>query len=76
MNVRDRIPQELQQGALATLAQLSHAEILAPYLTQRLAKDGASLAVSIISTALLRESGELYAIATTERPAPSTAPST
>ena len=74
MNVRDRIPKELQKGALATLAQLSRAEILAPYLTHRLAKDGASLAVSIISTALLRESGELYAIATTERPAPSAAP--
>ena len=74
MNVRDRIPKELQKGALATLAQLSRAEILAPYLTQRLTKDGASLAVSIISTALLRESGELYAIATTERPAPSAAP--
>ena len=76
MNVRDRIPTGLREGALATLARLSHAEILAPYLTQRLAKDGTSLAVSIISTALHRETGELYAIATTERPAPSTAPST
>jgi len=67
MNVRDRIPEGLREGALATLAQLSRAEILAPYLTQRLAKDGSSVDVSIISTALLKEGGEMYAIATTER---------
>jgi two-component system, chemotaxis family, CheB/CheR fusion protein len=67
MNVHNRIPQELRKGALATLAQLSRAEVLEPYLTQRLAKDGSSLSVSIISTALMGEDGQLYAIATTER---------
>ena len=67
MNVHDRIPQDLREGALATLAQLSRAEVLEPYLTQRLAKDGSSVAVSIISTALMGEDGQLYAIATTER---------
>lgn len=67
MNVRDRIPQELRKDALAKLRQLSQAEILEPYRTQRITKQGTVLAVSIISTALLNESGEMYAIATTER---------
>jgi len=67
MNVRDRIPEGLREGALATLAKLSRAEILEPYLTQRLAKGGSSVDVSIISTALVKEGGEMYAIATTER---------
>ena len=46
---------------------LSEAEVLEPYLTQRLDKHGAVLTVSIVSTALFDESGGLYAIATTER---------
>jgi two-component system CheB/CheR fusion protein len=67
MNVQDRIPQALRKDALERLRQLSQAEILEPYRTQRLTKQGAVLAVSIISTALLNETGEMYAIATTER---------
>jgi two-component system CheB/CheR fusion protein len=67
MNVRDRIPKELRERALDTLSQLSRAEILEPYFTQRITKDGAVKEVSIISTALVNESGEMYAIATTER---------
>ena len=67
MNVRQRIPEELRDKALATLRQLSQAEILEPYRTQRLDKQGAVLTVSIVSTALLDEDGNMYAIATTER---------
>ena len=67
MNVRDRIPPELREGALDKLAQLSRAEILEPYRTQRLTKDGRVKDVSIISTSLIDEAGEMYAIATTER---------
>ena len=67
MNVRDRIPQEMREKALAKLKQLSQAEILEPYLTQRMNKQGAILKVSIISTALINETGDVYAIATTER---------
>jgi len=69
MNVRVRIPQELREGALDTLAKLSRAKILEPYRTRRLTKSGASVEVSIISTALLDEVGKIYAIATTERTA-------
>ncbi|MEI6673636.1 MAG: chemotaxis protein CheB [Verrucomicrobiota bacterium] len=67
LNSRERIPQNLREGALSTLAQLSQAEVLAPYRTLRLTKDGATVKVSIISTALLNADGEIYAIATTER---------
>ena len=67
MNVHDRIPQNLRSGALAKLVQLGQAEVLEPYRSQRIAKDGSVVEVSIISTALLNETGQLYAIATTER---------
>ena len=67
MNARDRIPPELREQALARIHQLSQSEILEPYLTERLAKNGKTLNVSLTSTALLNEAGEMYAIATTER---------
>ncbi|TRZ99154.1 MAG: PAS domain S-box protein [Deltaproteobacteria bacterium] len=68
MNVRDRIPQKLREEALGTLRRLSQAEVLEPYRTQRIAKGGVVVEVSIVSTALVDEAGEMYAIATTERP--------
>jgi two-component system CheB/CheR fusion protein len=67
MNVRERIPVALRDDALATLASLSRAEVLQPYMTQRLTLDKAVLDVSIISTALMDAQGKMYAIATTER---------
>jgi two-component system CheB/CheR fusion protein len=67
MNVRDRIPVALRGRALANLASLSRAEVLQPYLTQRLTRDEQVLDVSIISTALIDAQGEVYGIATTER---------
>jgi two-component system CheB/CheR fusion protein len=70
MNVRDRIPERLRKDALTKVIQLSGAEILEPHLTQRIAKDGSILDVSIISTALVDEEGKMYAIATTERAKP------
>jgi two-component system CheB/CheR fusion protein len=73
MNVRDRIPQPQRENALAKLVQLSRAEVLQPYRTQRLTNQGAVVDVTIISTALLNEAGQMYAIATTERRMPSTA---
>ncbi|MBU1341283.1 MAG: PAS domain-containing protein [Proteobacteria bacterium] len=67
MNVRDRIPEGLQKEAQAKVYQLSQEKNLAPHLTQRIAKDGSVVEVSIISTALVNEAGQMYAIATTER---------
>ncbi|MCX6545718.1 MAG: PAS domain-containing protein [Acidobacteria bacterium] len=67
MNVRDRIPPKLREEALAKLARLSRADILEPYRTRRITKAGAIVDVSIISSALVNEAGQVYAIATTER---------
>ena len=67
MNVRTRIPAAQQEAALAKVHQLSQAQTLEPYVTQRLTKDGAVLEVSLTSTALVNAAGEMYAISTTER---------
>jgi len=67
MNVRDRIPAALRAEALDKVHQLGQAEILEPYCTQRIAKGGATVDISMVATALLNETGEMYAIATTER---------
>jgi two-component system, chemotaxis family, CheB/CheR fusion protein len=67
MNVRMRIPKVLQEKALAQVRQLSGAQTLAPFSTQRLTKDGRVLDVDLTATALLDETGQMYAIATTER---------
>ena len=67
MNVRDRIPKSLHAKALGRVRELSESVVLEPYHTQRIAKDGRVLNVSLTSTALVDESGDMYAIATTER---------
>jgi two-component system CheB/CheR fusion protein len=67
MNVRDRIPPGLQEDAVAKLLQLSQAQILAPYRTQRITKSGVVAEVWITATALLNQAAQIYAIATTER---------
>ena len=67
MNVRDRIPEPLRKDAMARLIQLGQAVILEPYRTERITKQGAVVKASIISTALLDETGTMYAVATTER---------
>jgi two-component system CheB/CheR fusion protein len=67
MNVHDRIPKGLRNNAMSQLQQLGKAEILEPYRTQRLTKTGKIVEVSIISTALVNEAGQMYAISTTER---------
>jgi two-component system CheB/CheR fusion protein len=67
MNVRDRIPQGLREEALAKLHQLCQAEILEPYRTERITKDGNVVEVWMTPTALMNEAGQMYAIATSER---------
>jgi len=67
MNIRDRIPEAQRKEALATLQQLSRAEILEPYRTQRIAKTGAVVEIWMTATALVNEAGQMYAIATTEQ---------
>jgi two-component system CheB/CheR fusion protein len=67
MSVRDRIPEGLREEALRKVHQLSQAEILEPYHTQRIAKEGTVIEVWLTATALVNEAGQVYAIATTER---------
>ena len=71
MNVHERIPEDLRANELLNLTQLCHSTILEPYRTRRLTRDGPSIDVFVIATALFNESGAIYAIATTERKAPS-----
>ena len=67
MNVRGLIPKELQKEELSKVQQLSETAILEPYSTQRICKNSEIVTVSMISTALINETGKMYAIATTER---------
>jgi len=67
MNVSSLIPESRKEEELATLKKLSHAEVLEPYRTQRLAKDGRIVEVWLTVTSLVNGVGEAYAIATTER---------
>ena len=66
-NIRDLIPQDAQDKALVIIWQLSRAEVLQPYRTERIAKDGRILRVTLTATALVRDDAEMYAVATTER---------
>lgn len=70
MPAGDRIPAALRPGALGQVQQLSRGKILAPFQTQRLARDGAPVDVRITASALVDEAGQIYAIATTERKSP------
>ena len=67
MNIRDLIPEGQQEKSLAMVKQLARAEVLEPYRLQRIAKDGRIVEVWLTATALMNETGEAYAIATTER---------
>jgi len=67
MNIRSLIPASRKEEELATLKKLSRAEVLEPYRTQRLTKDGRIMEVGLNATSLVNEDDEVYAIATTER---------
>ncbi|MDD2367904.1 MAG: PAS domain S-box protein, partial [Sulfuricurvum sp.] len=67
MNVRDRIAGADQREEISKIKHLSRSEILEPYTSQRLCKDGSLSDVRITATALVNSAGEIYSIATTER---------
>jgi two-component system CheB/CheR fusion protein len=66
-NIREMIPDHLFEDALATARRLARSEVLQPYRTQRVAKDGRTVTVWVTASALVNSDGEAYAIATTER---------
>jgi two-component system CheB/CheR fusion protein len=67
MNIRDLTPESQREEALSIVKQLSLAKVLQPYRSQRISKAGRILNVVLTATALVNNSGDAYAIATTER---------
>ena len=47
--------------------ELGRAEVLKPYRTQRITRDGRTLEVTLTASVLVNADGEAYAISTTER---------
>ena len=66
-NIRELVPEQMREQAIATTLELSKSKILAPYVTQRLRKDGQLVNVMITATALVNQDGQIYAFSTTER---------
>jgi len=67
LNARELVPAELRDQALALARQLSLGHVVAPHCTRRLARDGQSFEVWLTVTALIGPTGNVYAIAATER---------
>jgi two-component system, chemotaxis family, CheB/CheR fusion protein len=67
MNISKLIPAGRKTEELAIVKQLGQAEVLKPYATKRLAKDGRIIDVWLTATALVNEDGRIYAVATTQR---------
>ncbi len=65
-NIRELIPEGLREADIVRVLQLSRKEVLEPYRTQRIAKDGTVVEVWLTATALLNDAGKVYAIATSE----------
>jgi two-component system CheB/CheR fusion protein len=69
MNIRDLTPERERDRILAAVRQQSGDGVLEPQRIERIAKDGRTVSVSVIASALVSNAGETYAIATTERAA-------
>jgi two-component system CheB/CheR fusion protein len=67
MNIRELMPESEREQALATVRQQSQSGVLEQQVQQRIAKDGRTIQVSLIVSALVNDAGETYAITTTER---------
>ncbi|AKB31536.1 Chemotaxis protein methyltransferase CheR [Methanosarcina siciliae HI350] len=67
MNISSLIPQKQKGEELDSLKKLSRDEVLEPYRTQRLSKDGRVVDIWLTASPLVNETGEVYAISTTER---------
>ena len=67
MNIRDLMPESEREQVLAAVRQQCQAGVLEPQRQQRIAKDGRTIQVSLIVSALVNDAGEMYAIASTER---------
>ncbi len=66
-NISELIPEGLRKEALERVRLLSQNDRLEPYHAQRIAKNGSVVDVWLTATALVNDSGQVYAISTTER---------
>ncbi len=66
-NIRDLMPAAERESAFTAIREQCEAGLLAPAPQQRIAKDGRTVQVAVISSALVNDTGETYAISTTER---------
>jgi two-component system CheB/CheR fusion protein len=67
MKISALVTEKFREKFLAITQQLGQAENLEPALIERLTKDGQILTVQVTATALVNETGKVYAITTTER---------
>lgn len=68
MDIKNIIPLELQEDYPKKISELSTSLVLEPYITKRLSKNGDSIEVDMIPSALIDKHGDIYAISTMERP--------
>jgi len=71
MSYESLLPQDGRPAAQALLSEALVNPTLEPARTSRVAKDGSEFTVWLTATPLIREGGEVYALATTERRATS-----
>lgn len=67
INIRDLTPAGRGKAVLAAMKQPGEAEVPETYRAHRITKDGQTVEVWRPATALVNETGQAYAIATTER---------
>ncbi len=67
MNIRDLMPENEREHALAAFRQECQPGVMEPLRAQRIGKDGRAVQVSLMVSTLLNDAGETYAIVTTER---------
>ena len=67
MNISDMIPKGLIEKSSVEIRQLSQIDILKPYRSKRIAKDGRIVKVMLTASLMINDCGEPYAVLTTER---------
>ena len=73
MNSKKRLPANLRNEEILKLHQLSYAEAFESLETKRICKDGTVIDVTVVASPVTNSDGEVYGIATTERPRSSSA---
>jgi len=69
INIDSLIPTDEREAARVVVRRLVHSELVEPFRTRRLTQQAKVIEIWLTATALVNESGEVYAIFTTEREA-------